>query len=170
LTERLADGARVLDVGCGPGEQAAWLSERFHVVGFDISQSQLRLGRRRAPDADFILGDMCALPFKAGSFGAIAAIYSIIHVAREQHAALFAALRELLKPGGRLFAVLGANNWQGSEENWLDLGAEMRWSHYDADTNLALLKQAGFSPLDAQIEADELTGEGEHLFVVAERR
>ncbi len=170
LTEGLPDGARVLDLGCGAGEQALWLSERFRVIGVDISRSQLALARQRAPKATFLLADMCSLAFRPESFDAIAAIYSIIHVPREEHAALFANLHRLLKPGGRLFVVLGAGAWEGTDENWLDLGAEMYWSHFDAETGLALLRNTGFDVSFSRTERDELTGEGAHLFVLGGRR
>ena len=169
LTEQIPDGARVLDLGCGPGEQAAWLSTRFRVAGADISRVQLALARAHAPNAALLLADMCSLPFKPGSFDAIAAIYSIIHVPREEHEPLFATLYDALRPRGRLFAVLGANAWEGTETNWLDLGAVMFWSHFDAATGLALLERAGFNIEDAKIESDELVGGGAHLFVVAEK-
>ncbi len=169
LTGRLADGAWVLDLGCGPGEQAAWLSARLRVAALDISRAQLALARSEAPDAALVLADMCSLPFKPGSFAAIAAIYSIIHVPREDHARLLATLHDALRPRGWLLAVLGANAWEGKESNWLDLGAEMFWSHFDAPTGLEMLERAGFRIEDTKVEADELTGSGAHLFVIAEK-
>lgn len=169
LTREMPDGAWVLDLGCGPGEQAAWLSARFRVAGVDISRAQLALARKRAPDAALLLADMCSLPLQPGSFAAIAAIYSIIHVPREEHEPLFATLYGALRPGGRLFAVLGANAWEGTETNWLDLGAAMFWSHFDAATGLALLERAGFKIEDAKTEPDELVGSGAHLYVLAEK-
>ena len=169
LTSGIADGAWVLDLGCGPGEQAAWLSKRFRVAGVDISRVQLELARAEAPDAALLLADMSSLPFRPGSLAAIAAIYSIFHVPREAHEPLFATLYDTLRPGGRLFAVLGATSWEGIEENWLDLGATMFWSHYSSAIGVALLEQAGFEIEDAQVEPDELVGSGAHLFVLAEK-
>ncbi len=169
LTGRLADGVWVLDLGCGPGEQAAWLSARLRVAALDISRAQLALARSEAPDAALVLADMCSLPFRPGSFAAIAAIYSIIHVPREEHEPLLRRLYELVLPGGRLLAVLGANAWEGTETNWLDLGAAMFWSHFDAPAGLEMLERAGFRIEDAKVEADELTGSGAQLFVLAEK-
>lgn len=169
LTEGLPYGAWVLDLGCGAGEQAAWLSKRFRIVGVDISRSQLALARQRAPSATFLLADMCSLQFKPASFAAIAAIYSIIHIPRNEHEQLFGTLHRILKPGGRLFAVLGAGSWEGTEANWLDLGAEMFWSHHDVETGLGLLRGAGFHVVYSKVEPDELTGSGAHLFVLSEK-
>ena len=169
LVDTLPDGAWVLDLGCGPGiPHTEWLSRRFSAVGVDISRAQLALARQHVPGATFVLADMCSLQFQPASFDAIAAMYSIIHVPREQHEGLLRNLFDFLKPGGCLFVVLGAGAWEGSEDDWLGLGAEMWWSHFDAETGLDLLASAGFRPVVSQIEPDNLSG-GAHLFVLAEK-
>ncbi len=165
-TDGLSSDARVLDLGCGPGLQSAWLAERFRTAGADISRGQLALARQRAPEASFLLADMSSLAFAPQSFDAIVAFYSIIHVSREEHAALFASMHRWLKPGGRLLVVIGANDWQGSETNWLDMGAGMWWSHFDADTGRDMLRAASFAIVESNIEPDRLIGEGAHLFAI----
>ena len=167
-TESIDDGARVLDLGCGAGRPyVEYLSARFDVVGVDISQRQLALARRFVPRASFLLADMATLPFGSATFAAITALYSIIHVPREEHEALFARMLELLEPGRRLFAVMGRNDWVDSESNWLDSGVGMYWSHFDADTNLRLVQEAGFRVIRSEIVPDPLGGG--HLYVLAER-
>ena len=47
----LAPGARILDVGCGPGRHAVALARRgFEVVGVDISERFIALARQHTPD------------------------------------------------------------------------------------------------------------------------
>ena len=168
VTEGLPHGARVLDLGCGAGvPYAAMLSERFDVIGVDISRGQLAMARRLVPGAAFLRGDMSSLAFRPGAFDAIIALYSIIHVPREEHDPLFRSLYDLLRPGGRMLAVLGRDDWVGRESDWLVPGVEMYWSHFDAETNRRMVERAGFRLLDAQIEPDPLGGA--HLFVVAEK-
>ena len=169
LTEGLVAGARILDLGCGAGvPYTASLSERFAVTGVDISRGQLALARRLAPRATFLRADMSALTFKPASFDAIVALYSIIHVPREEHEPLLRRLFNWLRPGKRLFVVLGSNDWEGREADWLDVpGAEMYWSHYGVDKSLEVVERAGFRLLDSHIEPDSL--DGAHLFVLAEK-
>lgn len=51
-------GARVLDLCCGTGRLAGWLSERgFDVTGVDNSAPMLAVARTRAPDAAFVEAD-----------------------------------------------------------------------------------------------------------------
>ena len=168
LTNGLKHDAAILDLGCGAGVPvASYLSERFSVIGVDISRGQLALARTSVPKAAFILADMCSLALKPASFDAIVAMYSIIHVPREEHEAILLRLFDCLRPGGRLLAVLGARSWEGTEANWLDLGAEMYWSHFDADTGIAMLERIGFHLLSSAVEPDPLNGA--HLFVLAEK-
>ena len=168
VTELLPNGARVLDLGCGGGvPYAAMLSGRFDVIGVDISAGQVALARRLVPGAAFLLADMSSLAFRPGTFDAIIALYSIIHVPREEHTSLLQRLYELLQPGGRMLAVLGRDDWVGRESDWLVPGVEMYWSHFDAETNRRMVERAGFRLLDTQIEPDPL--DGAHLFVVAEK-
>tara|TARA_B100000700_G_scaffold303878_1_gene375913 strand:+ start:11059 stop:11826 length:768 start_codon:yes stop_codon:yes gene_type:complete len=63
----LAPGARVLDVGCGPGRHAHELARRgFEVVGIDISETFVELARSNAPPgAEFICGDARTMAFEA---------------------------------------------------------------------------------------------------------
>lgn len=168
LIEGLPPDARVLDAGCGAGEPyTCTLAASCDTVGVDISGGQLALARRALPAVAFARADMCALPFRAGAFDAITALYSIIHVDRTEHEALLRDLHRLLRPGGRLLAVLGAREWEGTEDNWLGLGATLFWSHFGAEENLELLRRAGFRLIESSREPD-VEG-GEHLFVLAEK-
>ncbi len=170
VTEGLSDGDRVLDLGCGSGHPyGRYMSERFDVIGVDISRGQLKLGQELDSGRAFLLADMASLPLKSGSFGAITALYSIIHVPREQHEELWANLHALLQPDGRLFAVLGTSDWVGTESDWLVAGVDMYWSQFDNDTSCSMLENAGFSILTTELIPDPLGDGGVHLYVVARR-
>jgi len=144
LTAGLPDRAAVLDLGCGAGVPALqWLARRFRVTGVDVSTRQLELARERVPDARLVKADMAELRLAAESFDAIVALYSIIHVPREQQAALLAGIAGWLKPGGRFLATWAITEWEGEETDWEAWGAPMWWSHYGAEENLAMLDAAG---------------------------
>jgi ubiquinone/menaquinone biosynthesis C-methylase UbiE len=145
LADRLPDGSRVLDLGCGNGTKTKRLAERFEVVGVDISEEQLRLARSEMPDATLFQADFAELDFPAGSFDAVTAFYSIVHVPRDEHPALFARIRRWLKPGGLFLAALSNVGGPDRTEEWL--GVEMFFSGFDAETNSRLVREAGFELL-----------------------
>lgn len=170
LLETLPTDGRLLELGCGTGVRSTpELAARFRLVGIDISPVSLATAKRNLPNSDFVCADMAALGFRPESFDAVAAFYSIIHLPREEHAALFRAIAGWLKPGGRFVASLGArNNPDGTEEDWL--GVPMYWSHFDSATNLRLVEAAGLRVLSAEEETQLELGEpAKHLWIVAEK-
>ena len=67
LARTLADAAlperpRILDAGCGTGQNLRFLSERLdpgYLGGFDLSEEALAFTRSKVPDADLYVGDIC---------------------------------------------------------------------------------------------------------------
>lgn len=169
LADRLPDGARVLDLGCGAGiPSTRLLAERFEVVGVDISEAQLGLARKNVPKATFIRGDFSELEFADGSFDGITAFYSISHVPRDEHARLFTRVAGWLKPGGLFLATLGAEESAGWTGEWL--GVSMFFSSYEANENRRLLRGAGLSlALDEVVAMREPEGEATFLWVLAQK-
>lgn len=172
LLDRLSDGARVLELGCGAGiPTTQQLAQRFSITGVDISSKQIRRARRNVPNATFICADMCQVEFPPASFDAVTAFYSIFHVPREEHAALFRTIATWLRPGGLLVAAMGVGSMEGDlVDDWLGFGSPMYWSSYDSGTNRVLIEQAGFQIVSAQKETAEEDGMPiTFLWVVAER-
>jgi cyclopropane fatty-acyl-phospholipid synthase-like methyltransferase len=98
------------------------------------------------------------------SFDTVAAFYSITHVPRDEHAELLRRIASWLKPGGVFLASLGADqstDWRGS---WL--GAETFFSHYGAEVNEQLVRQAGFNIEEAAV-VNQDNEDGRFLWVAA---
>jgi len=161
----LPEEAKVLDVGCGTGiPSAKFLFERgCEVVGIDFSAEMLKMARVNVPQVRFIEKDMTKLDFAEDSFDGLTACYSIIHVQREEHEALFRNFHRILRPGCVMLISLGRTEWEGTEDFH---GAPMYWSHYGMEKSLALVKQAGF-----EIIFDSLIEDGgeTHYWVLAKK-
>jgi len=163
VLEFIPEDGSVLDVGCGAGLIAAEITTRARVVGVDISAAQLELAKRNAPEASLVRADVREIAFEPGSFDAVVAFWSLIHVPRESHGPLIARIHAWLKPGG-VFAGTLASGDNPAEHVQDFYGAPMYWSHFDGDANRKLLREAGFRLL----EADEIEDEGETpLWVIA---
>jgi len=169
LMTRLPAGARVLDAGCGAGVPVTkMLSEHFDVTGVDFSATQIRLARKAVPRAKVFCADIAALNFPDGSFDAICAYYSLIHIPREEHRAVLENFLRMLKPGGLVLATMGRGDTPASvEENWL--GAPMYWSHFDAATNLHMFQAIGFQIIWSRVVADKLDVRAAHFFILASK-
>ncbi len=164
LARILPPEAAVLDLGCGAGIPATyWLAQRFAVTGVDFSTRQLELARQRVPTATFIKADMTGLDFAPETFDAVVALHSIIHVPRTEHLTLLEDILRWLKPGGAFLATLAAGEWEGEESDWEGWGAAMRWSHYDREANLRMLREAGFEVASAETR----TGDNEETWLWA---
>jgi cyclopropane fatty-acyl-phospholipid synthase-like methyltransferase len=155
----LEPGAEVLELGCGAGLPVTHaLARRCRVTGVDISAVQIALAREHVPGATFIQADMAALELPPRSFDAVVGFYTLTHVPRDEHAGLLARIRGWLRPGGLMFATMGAGDSPGAvEPDWL--GAPMYWSHFGADTNRALVRQAGFTIESAEVVDEDEDGE-----------
>jgi SAM-dependent methyltransferase len=153
----------VLDLGCGAGLVTADRTTCARVVGVDISLAQLELARRNAPAAKFVRADMVNLAFAPGSFDAVVAFWTLIHVPRVFQPSLVEAIHAWLRSGALFAGTLGSGD--NPADHVPDFhGAPMYWSHFDAENKRRLLREAGFDVL----QADEIEDEGETpLWVVA---
>jgi 2-polyprenyl-3-methyl-5-hydroxy-6-metoxy-1,4-benzoquinol methylase len=158
LLPRLPEQAEVLELGCGAGVPCTQiLVQHAHVTTNDISAVQIALAKERVPGAHLIQGDMMSLSFDEGTFDAIVALYSIIHLPREEQRLLMKRLAGWLRPGGHLLVNLATVDDAGSvEQNWI--GGEMYWSSYDTKTNQEMVREAGFQLLEAEIICEDEDG------------
>ncbi|RMG20550.1 MAG: class I SAM-dependent methyltransferase [Deltaproteobacteria bacterium] len=100
ILAHLPAGARVLDVGCGPGAVAARLAAAGHpVVGLDVDPQAVEAAKARGIDAR--LEDI--REHAGGNYDAIVFAWSLHHV-RDLEGALDAAWARL-RPGGRLLVL-----------------------------------------------------------------
>jgi SAM-dependent methyltransferase len=103
------DGARVLEVGCGPGHLSVQLAgqHRLEVTGLDLDPAMIaraaanidRAANRGGRRPSFLVGDVAALAFPDRSFDLVVSTLSMHHWA--DPAAALAEIGRVLRPGGR---------------------------------------------------------------------
>jgi SAM-dependent methyltransferase len=103
-----SDGARVLEVGCGPGHLSARLAHHgFDVTGLDLDPAMIahaqantdRAANRGGRQPSFLVGDVAALAFPDRSFDLVVSTLSMHHWA--DPAAGLAEIGRVLRPGAR---------------------------------------------------------------------
>ena len=94
-------GDAVLDACCGTGDLAiADARAGGRVTGLDFSERMLERARSKAPDLEWISGDVLALPFDDASFDAATVGFGVRNVEDLERA--LRELRRVLRGGGRL--------------------------------------------------------------------
>jgi SAM-dependent methyltransferase len=96
-------GKRVLDFGCGAGEQARWLVEQGAaiVLGMDISERMLQKAMAQPhPKIKYMRSAAEDLSLPDGSFDLVTSSLMFHYI--EDLRSLLASIRRWLKPGGRL--------------------------------------------------------------------
>jgi ubiquinone/menaquinone biosynthesis C-methylase UbiE len=94
---------RLLDAGCGPGGNGAWLAEHGSVVGVDLSPDALAFVRARRPDTTPVRASVDALPFDDRSYDAVVGL-TVLYTVPDDGAAL-RELARVTRPGGALLLV-----------------------------------------------------------------
>jgi len=109
LLADVAQGASVLEVGCGGGHLACHVAERrpdLRWCGLDLSPEQVaRAGKRGAdkPSLSFVEGNALELPFGDGSYDVVVSVASIKHWPDQARG--LAECARVLRPGGLLFVA-----------------------------------------------------------------
>jgi SAM-dependent methyltransferase len=103
------DGARLLEIGCGPGHLSIMLARRhgLDVTGLDLDPAMVERARANAVrtanggrhSPSFLVGDVASLSFPDGSFDLVVSTLSMHHWA--DPSAGLAEIARVLRPGGR---------------------------------------------------------------------
>ena len=163
--DRLPDGARVLDAGCGPGIPVLRrVNASATGYGLDFSRGQLQLAAENVSDASLLQADVVHLPLDDAVVDGIVAYHSLIHVPSNDQRAVISEFSRVLRPGGRLLLSAGPTEWTGANPDWLDSGVEMRWDIAGAEATRTQLRAAGFVLTDEWEVAED-----EHWLFLAAR-
>jgi SAM-dependent methyltransferase len=160
---RLAPGARILDIGCGPGTHASMMQEKgFAVTAWDASPDFVAMARGKGLDTH--LRTFASLT-ETEAFDAIWCSFSLLHTPKAEHPAHIEAMAKALVPGGWLFLGLKLGEGEGRDA----LG---RFYSYVTKTELeALLADAGLTPVDASEGAGKgLAGTVDPFILMTSRR
>src|SRR4030066_390345 len=99
--------ARLLDLGCGGGQDAGGLGRGWYrVVGVDLTSALLSAGRSRYRALPLVRADFRHLPFQGMSFDGLWAAASLMHLPKPEACRILAALCRIVRPGGVMAATV----------------------------------------------------------------
>lgn len=165
--DEVPPNSRVLDAGCGGGDPVLrqLTDHSQQAIGLDFSTAQLELATSSAPGARLLCGDLTRLPLTDGSLDAVLAYHSLIHVPSGEHQTVIDEFARVLRPGGHLLVSEGPGEWQGTNPDWLDAGAEMQWYIAGAESTRAQLETAAFRIRHETGAPNTLADDGEATWV-----
>jgi SAM-dependent methyltransferase len=103
----LPQGAKVLDVGCGTGEQIRRIRELgFEVSGVEPAPAMRQKAIANNPSNQIVDGTVTALPFEDDSFDGVVCIEVLRYLHRDDVTKSYEEMLRVLRPGGQLFVTL----------------------------------------------------------------
>jgi SAM-dependent methyltransferase len=116
----LADARFVIDVGCGPGRLARYLTEHndLKLLGTDVVPDLLEVARSECcrPDWDFLEVSGFGIPAETASADLVAIFSVMTNIFPEHSYLLVQEAARVLRPGGKLVTT------------YLDISARRHWS------------------------------------------
>ena len=114
------DGARILEIGCGPGTIVDYLPH-VEYVGFDLSSKYIEMARKRFPQAEFVCERVSRFSLeKQQTFDVVLALGVVHHLDDQEARQLFQIASDALKSGGKLITIDGVwTSDQSVSARWL---------------------------------------------------
>ena len=136
----LPKGARILEIGCGTGHNLAMLGAFGTVEAIEIDAASRAIAAKRLGRA---VGDapLPELPgVERGAYDLVAVLDVVEHI--EDDVAALAAMKTLLRPGGKILIAVPAHQWMWSAHDVVN----HHHRRYSRKTLAAAITAAGMRP------------------------
>ncbi len=142
-TCKLSPGQRILDLGCGGGDQAkVFAGKGYNVVGIDIAPSLIDFARqqfqRQGLKGEFIVGDMRAIDYDSEFDACVILSGTFGFFGDEEDQQLLNSLRRALKKDGKTFIMfLPAGRFTRHSRSWSEIkdGWQLDEDWFDYETS-----------------------------------
>jgi len=93
--------ARVLDIGCGPGNFTRYFIKKgFACEGIDLSREMITIAREKVPEGTFKVMDLRKVRYPANSFDGLLVAYSFMHIPKKDAKPSLLRFKSILKKRG----------------------------------------------------------------------
>ena len=150
--KHLSNGSKVLDIGCGPGLHAAYLSENgANVTGIDFSKKMIERAKINAPKATFSVMEIENLNFPEKYFDAIWCSASLLHIPKNSIPLVLRKISSLMNDEGIFYVSFKQGDGEEMANDTRYGGVPKFWAYYNEDELHSLLTSAGFTILSSFI-------------------
>ncbi|MBU0751370.1 MAG: methyltransferase domain-containing protein [Gammaproteobacteria bacterium] len=147
----LPPGARVLDLGCGPGNVAKLLTEKgYSVHGIDLSEKMVELARKNVPSAQFDVADVREL--EGHLYDAVFCSFILPSLTHEEADTLVGKVREVLLEGGLLYLSCMSGTGSGFETTSFSPNNPIWVNYYQKSDLVGVLNKHQFSVLKSSYQ------------------
>lgn len=153
LIKKYQKKGKLLEIGCGFGDQIKFLDEDFACLGIDISREAITIAQKENTNAHFqVMKAEQMSAFGKGQFDVILANYVLEHL-KDPHLVI-SLCHQLLKPGGYLFMVvpnllswgklIKKSQWVGfRDKTHISLYPPDQWEQMLTGNNFQIVKKFG---------------------------
>ena len=144
-----------LDVGCGPGQVAGFLSDGgTAMTGLDLSPNMIGEVRKQHADVQFVQGSFTVPPMPRGGdprdpgWSLVTAWYALVHLASSELGPTLAAWTRVLRRGGVLALATHVGQGGPPSRRLLGVATDLDFVLHDADAVIAAAGAAGLVDLE----------------------
>lgn len=137
--------ARVLELGCGPGNITRYLLARqpdWQIEGIDAAPNMVRLARQNNPTAAFNVMDCRDIDRLAPGYDGIIAGFCLPYLSQEDVAKLIRDCAPLLKEGGIFYCSFVAGNYRDSGYETGSAGDQVYFYYHEERWLQALIRES----------------------------
>lgn len=149
----IAKGARILDLGCGPGNNITTirhLDPTCHFTGVDLSEKLLDIATKKHPDCTFYQQDIRQLQAET-SFDVVIASFCIVHLHQRETEDVIAKISECLTEGGSLYLSFMEGEVAGFESTSFS-SEKIFFNYYAVADVITMLEKYDIIPQEVQRE------------------
>lgn len=107
MAAQLGEGKKILDIGCGSGEDCKFFyDKKIITLGIDFSDQLINEAKKRFPQGKFLVMDILRMDFPDSSYDGVLAKHSLLHIPKKQMSQVLTKINSILKPGGLFLLTL----------------------------------------------------------------
>lgn len=142
-----SQGARVLDVACGPGNVSAYLAKvrpDLKLVGIDLAEEMVKQARLRVPSAEFLVKDCRHISELGHVFDASAFAFGLSYLTDDDANRFFTSLNATLAESAMLYlsTITGEPSWSGFETS--STGDKVYMTYRSMGDVVSMVERAGY--------------------------